>query len=218
MNLDKGIKVEILDTDTNIATHYDSIRQAATFLNCHLKTLLEKENISNKSSNNSNTQFIIRGKYLIKILRPSNPTFYLTDVLYAEYKTLNKSTVGKESFNVHNTNLEISEDILSKDDILKDQGQKEKHQYETLDCKSTEVLDVNLKSYPNKLDLKKARQKYKDAFGIKIVVKNVLTGSSTEYNSISEASKEFFLKIERKTIRNYISSKKIFKNIYSFSL
>nr|QID42132.1 GIY-YIG endonuclease [Fusarium cerealis] len=64
----KGLDVEITDIETKITTTYSSVREAASYLNSDIKTLLRRE----KSQLIKGTNKPYKNKYIITIIRGNN--------------------------------------------------------------------------------------------------------------------------------------------------
>jgi hypothetical protein len=65
-------------------------------------------------------------------------------------------------------------------------------------------------------NLDTSRAKWAAAFGLKVIVTNIKTNKSKEYDSISDAAK--MLITSRRTISRYIKSQKVFNELYSITL
>lgn len=65
INKEKGIKVEVLDTETNVTTTYDSIRKAAEALGCAKNAIhcYEKQQLK------TGVVKLLKGRYIINISR-----------------------------------------------------------------------------------------------------------------------------------------------------
>lgn len=65
LNKDKGIEVEVLDTETKNRTTYSSIREAAKEISCSHVTLLNAEKVFLEK----NVEKLINGRFIVKINR-----------------------------------------------------------------------------------------------------------------------------------------------------
>jgi|SRR3982751_6813979 hypothetical protein len=68
LNKAKGFQVEIVDTNTNITTKYDSIRSAASAIGCAHKSLIDLNNKNIKTG----AVNLFKGRYQVKITRNSD--------------------------------------------------------------------------------------------------------------------------------------------------
>jgi group I intron endonuclease len=65
INKRKGIRVEVLDLDTNTTTTYDSIRKAAEFIGCAKNAIHCYE----KQQQKTGVVTKLKGRYVIKVIR-----------------------------------------------------------------------------------------------------------------------------------------------------
>lgn len=67
INKRKGIRVEVIDLDTNITTTYDSIRKAAESIGCAKNAIICYE----KQQQKTGVVNKLKGRYVIKVIRPA---------------------------------------------------------------------------------------------------------------------------------------------------
>lgn len=69
LNFQKGIKIEVTDTETNIFTSYDSIRKAAEAINCNKSSLVSYD-LKRKAAESLENEFkLFKKRYIINIKR-----------------------------------------------------------------------------------------------------------------------------------------------------
>lgn len=69
LNSQKGIKIEVTDTETNIFTSYDSIRKAAEAINCNKSSLVSYD-LKRKAAESLESEFkLFKKRYIINIKR-----------------------------------------------------------------------------------------------------------------------------------------------------
>jgi excinuclease UvrABC nuclease subunit len=69
LNFQKGIQIEVTDTETNIFTSYDSIRKAAEAINCNKSSLVSYD-LKRKAAESLENEFkLFKKRYIINIKR-----------------------------------------------------------------------------------------------------------------------------------------------------
>lgn len=69
LNSQKGIKIEVTDTETNIFTSYDSIRKAAEAINCNKSSLVSYDLKRKAAESLENEVKLFKKRYIINIKR-----------------------------------------------------------------------------------------------------------------------------------------------------